>query len=125
MKHSTRQVIVSLMLVSTALVVFRAAAADTPSSAMAAAPAAVSTVSISNFSFHPAVLTVKTGARVTWTNHDTTPHTVTSSDKRFNSSGGLDTGDQYSIVFDKPGTYAYFCSLHPMMVGKIIVQPAR
>ena len=82
-------------------------------------------VSISNFSFQPPVLTVKVGTRVTWTNHDTTPHTVTSSDKRFTSSGGLDTGDQYSVVFDKPGVYEYFCSLHPMMTGRVIVQPGH
>jgi plastocyanin len=64
---------------------------------------------------------VTVGTKVTWTNHDSTPHTVTSADKRFDSSSGLDTNDQYSYVFDKPGTYEYFCSLHPMMVGKVVV----
>ncbi|HKT31512.1 MAG TPA: cupredoxin family copper-binding protein [Gammaproteobacteria bacterium] len=122
MKHTTRKVILSLVLVSAALVVFKTAAADTPAPAAATSLAPV--VSISNFSFQPAVLTVKVGTRVTWTNHDTTPHTVTSSDKRFTSSGGLDTGDQHSVVFETPGTYEYFCSLHPMMTGKVIVQPS-
>ncbi|MBU6422051.1 MAG: cupredoxin family copper-binding protein [Gammaproteobacteria bacterium] len=124
MKRPTLQIILSLILVPAALVVFRAAAANSPARAITA-PLQAATVSISNFSFQPAVLTLKAGARVTWTNHDTTPHTVTSSDKRFTSSGGLDTGDQYSIVFDKPGAYEYFCSLHPMMVGKVIVQPSN
>ena len=89
-----------------------------------AAPVA-NEISIRNFSFQPAVLVVKVGTKVTWANHDSTPHTVTSVDKRFASSGGLDTDDQYSFKFDKPGRYEYFCSLHPMMVGKVIVQPAR
>lgn len=101
-----------------------ATAGEMPSAGAAAAPVA-NTISISNFSFQPAVLTVTAGTKVTWTNRDTTPHTVTSADKRFASSAGLDTDDQYSFKFDKPGSYVYFCSLHPMMVGKIIVQPAR
>ena len=95
------------------------AAATAPAAALQ--PAAVPGVSISNFSFQPAVLEVTAGTKVTWTNHDSTPHTVTSTDKRFDSSSGLDTNDQYSYVFDKPGTYEYFCSLHPMMVGKVVV----
>lgn len=92
---------------------------------MGASQAASAEVTILNFSFQPPVLAVKVGTKVTWTNGDSTPHTVTSSDKRFASSSGLDTHDQYSYVFDRAGTYEYFCSLHPMMVGKVMVEPAR
>jgi plastocyanin len=81
-------------------------------------------VAVANFAFGPAVLTVTPGTRVTWTNRDTSPHTVTSRDGRFTSSEGMDTGDAFSFVFDQPGTYEYFCSLHPMMVGKVIVKAA-
>lgn len=125
LQHPWPRTILGLWLSITAFAVPCAASADTPVPAtMAAAATTISEISIGNFSFHPAVLTVKAGTKVTWTNHDNTPHTVTSSDKRFTSSGGLDTGDQYSFVFGNPGTYEYFCSLHPMMVGKVIVQPA-
>ena len=91
---------------------------------VAEAPAAAE-VTIRNFSFQPALLIVKVGTRVTWTNEDSTPHTVTSSDRTFASSAGLDTQDQYSYVFEKPGVYRYFCSLHPMMVGKVTVEAPR
>jgi plastocyanin len=79
-------------------------------------------VAVANFAFAPAVLTVTPGTRITWTNRDSSPHTVTSRDGRFTSSEGMDTGDAFSRVFDQPGTYEYFCSLHPMMVGKVIVE---
>lgn len=118
-KHPGRAAALGLILAAVTSTVLVTAAADAPTPA---GTAVISTVSISNFSFQPAVLTVKAGTRVTWVNHDSTPHTVTSSDKRFSSSGGLDTNDQYSVLFDKPGTYEYFCSLHPMMTGKVIVR---
>jgi plastocyanin len=133
MNHSVeqpaRRAVMGLMLAAASTAAVRIAAAGAAaaiptgwaSKAQAAAPAEVS---ISNFSFQPGLLAVKAGAKVTWTNRDTTPHTITSTDKRFVSSSGLDTNDQYSYVFDKPGTYDYFCSLHPMMVGKVTVQPA-
>ena len=127
-KRSRPRVVLGLMLATAAVIALRMAAADTPETASAAPTSAtqiaVSKVSISKFSFQPAVVVVKAGTKVIWTNHDNVPHTVTSSDRRFASSSGLDTNDRYSYVFDKPGTYGYFCSLHPMMVGKVIVQPA-
>lgn len=116
--------ILGALLAISAVAALRTATAGEMSSAGAVAAPAANTISINNFSFQPAVLVVKEGTKVIWTNHDTTPHTVTSADKRFASSAGLDTDDQYSVKFDKPGSYEYFCSLHPMMVGKIIVQPA-
>lgn len=85
-----------------------------------AAPAAAA-VKIDNFSFGPTALTVAVGTTVTWTNHDDIPHTVVSDDKVFKSKV-LDTDQSFSFTFDKPGTYPYFCSLHPKMTGKVVVQ---
>jgi plastocyanin len=59
---------------------------------------------------------------VVWTNQDEEPHVITSAGSLFASSKGLDTSDSYAVTFSKPGTYAYYCSIHPMMVGTIIVQ---
>ena len=80
-----------------------------------------SQITIQDFSFQPMALTVPVGAKVTWINRDEEPHTVFSTDSTFKSKA-LDTGDQFSFTFDKPGTYEYFCSVHPKMTGKIIVK---
>jgi amicyanin len=79
------------------------------------------TVKIDNFSFTPQTLTVHAGTTVTWVNSDDVPHTVTSNDKKFKSPA-LDTGDKFSHTFSAPGTYDYYCSVHPKMTGKIVVQ---
>jgi plastocyanin len=80
-------------------------------------------VSIDNFTFTPQSLTVSPGSKVTWVNHDDVPHTATASDKpRAFDSGALDTDQQYSHTFDKPGVYPYFCAVHPHMTGTIIVK---
>ena len=80
-------------------------------------------VKIDNFSFGPAVLTVSVGSTVTWINRDDIPHTVVSSDepKAFKSKV-LDTDEKFSFTFSKAGAYPYFCSIHPKMTGKVIVQ---
>jgi|SRR5689334_18439090 amicyanin len=80
-------------------------------------------VKIDNFSFGPAALTVSAGSTVTWTNRDDIPHTVVSTDdpKVFKSKV-LDTDEKFSFTFTKAGTYSYFCSVHPKMTGKVIVQ---
>lgn len=77
-------------------------------------------IGIDNFAFAPAELSVTPGTTVIWTNHDDIPHTVTSTDGAFKSHA-LDTGDSFSFTFEKPGSYRYFCSLHPHMVGTIKV----
>lgn len=79
-------------------------------------------VTIDNFSFAPATLTVPAGTKITWVNRDDAPHKIVSAGKAFSASPVLDTGDRYSFSFAKTGTYDYFCSLHPKMVGKIVVQ---
>ncbi len=78
-------------------------------------------VKIDNFSFGPATLTVAAGTTVTWTNRDDIPHTVVSDDKVFKSKV-LDTDEKFSYTFTKQGTYPYFCSIHPKMTGKVVVQ---
>lgn len=79
-------------------------------------------VEIRNFHFMPAQLTVPVGAQVAWTNQDEEPHIVVSAGGQFASSPALDTGDSYHAKFAKPGTYTYFCSIHPQMVGTIVVK---
>ena len=79
-------------------------------------------VTIDNFSFAPATVTVPAGTEVTWVNHDDIPHTVVSEDKTTFKSRALDTDEKFSFTFAKPGTYNYFCSIHPKMVAKVIVQ---
>jgi plastocyanin len=78
-------------------------------------------IEVKNFMFQPTSLTVKVGSTVTWTNMDEEPHTVASSSGLFRSSG-LDTKDSFSFKFDKAGTYTFVCSIHPQMVGTIVVQ---
>jgi len=79
-------------------------------------------VAIGDFAFQPAMLTVAAGSKVVWTNRDEEPHSVVSTGALFPSSPALDTDDSYATVFAKPGTYSYFCSIHPHMVGTIIVK---
>jgi plastocyanin len=78
-------------------------------------------VVVKDFKFMPTPLTVKAGSTVTWTNKDDDVHTVVSDTGAF-KSGAMDTNDSYSFKFDKPGTYHFTCSLHPRMVGTIVVQ---
>ena len=89
---------------------------------LAQAEESASAISIDNFSFTPATLTVRAGTTVTWTNKDDIPHGIASSNKAFARSKALDTDDSYSFTFTTPGTYLYFCYLHPHMVGSIVVQ---
>lgn len=79
-------------------------------------------ISVDTFSFTPATLTVPVGAKVTWTNKDDVPHTVVSTNNAFRHSPALDTDESFSYVFAKAGTYEYYCSVHPKMVGKVVVQ---
>src|SRR5262249_6438875 len=78
-------------------------------------------VKIANLAFRPQALTVAAGTTVTWTNRDDIPHTVVHSDGAFKSKV-LDTDEKFSFTFSKAGSYSYFCSLHPKMTGKVIVQ---
>lgn len=86
-----------------------------------AAQAANVEVKIDNFVFNPQTVTVKAGDTVTWVNHDDIPHTATSKTGAFRSKA-LDTDDKFSFTFTTPGTFAYFCALHPHMTGSIVVE---
>jgi plastocyanin len=77
-------------------------------------------IDINNYMFAPNKITVTQGTKVTWVNHDEVPHTIASKDKKFRSPA-LDTDDTFSYTFTTPGTYEYFCTLHPQMVATITV----
>ena len=80
------------------------------------------TIEIKDFMFNPQTLTVKSGEKITWINRDDEPHTVVSVGKKFQKSSALDTDQEYSITAGAPGTYEYFCSVHPKMTGIIVVE---
>lgn len=88
-----------------------------------AAEAPEAEVRIDNFTFSPATLTVAAGTRVTWVNADDIPHAVAAGDGSFRSRA-LDTDDRFAVTFERAGTYRYFCSLHPHMVGTVVVEAA-
>lgn len=104
----------------------RHAAASTADMAHTAADSAQAgpsyRIEIHNFAFSPNPLTVPKGARIVWTNRDDEPHTIVSAAGAFQASRALDTDDSFATVLEQPGTYAYFCGIHPMMVGKIVVR---
>jgi plastocyanin len=95
--------------------------AASPAAAPATAPKTVE-VKIDNFSFAPATITVKAGTEITWTNADDIPHTVVSDDHATFKSRVLDTDEKFTFTATKPGTYSYFCSIHPKMTGKVVVE---
>lgn len=103
---------IALLLLSTGSM--RGLANDQPAAANAE-------VKIDNFVFGPQTLTVPVGATVTWTNKDDIPHTVVSTEGVFKSKV-RDTDETFSYRFSKPGTYPYYCSVHPKMTGKVVVQ---
>jgi plastocyanin len=108
--------IVALSLAFAAVVILhpaRAKSEDTKTASME--------VRVDNFTFGPDTVTVPANSTVTWINKDDVPHVIASSDGLFKSKA-LDTDDKYSYTFTKAGTYAYYCSIHPKMVGKIVVQ---
>jgi plastocyanin len=84
---------------------------------------ALAEIKIDSFAFSPAKLTIAAGTRVTWINQDDVPHTATSVHRpRAFDSKTLDTGDKFTFQFTKPGTYDYFCAVHPHMTGQVIVK---
>jgi len=86
------------------------------------APISTNAVAIQNFAFDSADITVKQGATVTWTNKDSTAHTVTETDSQTGpNSGDVNPGSSYSFTFSTPGTYHYHCAIHPSMVGTVTV----
>jgi len=134
----TRPIIIAILLIVTAALLAGCASdkvvdshehkmpAEKPASSPAAdtKPAAGEIqIEIEDFVFKPAEVTIAPGTRVTWINKDEAPHTATSTDtpQKFNS-GGLDTDDKFSFVFNDKGEYPYFCALHPHMKASITVK---
>jgi plastocyanin len=139
--HANRA-LVGAALASSVIAVACTANAAAPTSGLATPvpPAAVSTVpppkplvaadpnaaggpriSVGNFNFTPADITVARGTTVTWTNHDDVQHTVTASDSSFGSSA-IETEGSFSFAFAEPGSFSYFCAIHPFMTGRVTVQ---
>ncbi|HKW17521.1 MAG TPA: cupredoxin family copper-binding protein [Terriglobales bacterium] len=113
-KQNIKTTLFELMLVlALGFSTFKLARADAPPSA--------AEVRIDNFTFNAQSIAVPAGTEVTWTNHDDIPHTVVSDDQIFKSKA-LDTDDKFTYKFTKPGTYKYFCSIHPKMTAEIIVK---
>jgi plastocyanin len=104
-------VVIAMMLLAGSLTV----------TAKAEPSAAIAAVKIDNFVFGPQTLTVPVGTTVTWTNSDDIPHTSVSTEGVFKSKV-LDTDEKFSYTFSKAGTYPYYCTIHPKMTGKIVVQ---
>jgi len=111
--------LVRSLLRAASLLVLLLGGASEPS--IAGAPDVPAIVMARDFMFAPTSLTVTAGSTVTWTNKDDEPHTVVSDIGLFRS-GAMDTNESFSFKFDKPGTYHYACSIHPRMVGTIVVQ---
>ena len=78
-------------------------------------------IQIKDFAFNPQTLTVKSGEKITWINRDDEPHTVVSVEKQFKKSTALDTDQEFTITAGIPGTYTYYCSVHPKMTGTIVI----
>jgi plastocyanin len=78
-------------------------------------------IEIKDFAFNPQTITVKSGQTIIWINRDEEPHTVVSVEKQFKKSSALDTDQEFTITTGAPGTYTYFCSVHPKMTGTIVV----
>ena len=79
-------------------------------------------IEIKDFAFNPQTITVKSGEKITWINRDEEPHTVVSIEKQWKKSTALDTDEKFTITAGAPGTYTYFCSVHPKMTGTIVVE---
>ena len=86
------------------------------------APVATNTVAIQNFAFSPAIVTVKAGTTITWTNQDQDPHTVTAMSGPFHSPT-LTTGKSFQYTFSTPGHFDYLCTIHPFMTATVVVTP--
>jgi plastocyanin len=79
-------------------------------------------IEIKDFAFNPQTITVKSGDKITWINRDEEPHTIVSVEKQFKKSSALDTDQEFTITAGAPGTYTYYCSVHPKMTGTIVVK---
>ena len=100
---------------------FAAGEAAARAHAPAQPQAAANEITIDNFAFKPKIVSVAAGSKLTWRNRDDVPHKIQSADNRFAGSPLLDTKASYSVGFPESGEFPYFCSLHPVMQGKVVV----
>jgi plastocyanin len=98
------------------------ASGDSSASSSASGGSGAKSVTIQNYTYKPASLTVPVGTTVEFTNQDSTPHTATSKQSGAFESGPIDTGKSGEITLDKTGTFAYYCVFHPFMKGTITVE---
>jgi amicyanin len=117
LKRASKRAVLAAVLALLGALQFAPASSGQPAKA---ATSNLPVVSISNFTFGPSALTIKAGTTVTWVNQDDVPHALLAVDKSFRSKV-LDTDERFSFTFTKPGTYGYFCTLHPHMTGKVVV----
>jgi plastocyanin len=117
MQTTTRNMIIAAALGATAAIPLAAIV-----QAAGEAATTAGAIGIDNFIFTPKNLTVKAGTTITWTNRDDIPHGIASANNAFKRSKALDTDDSFSFSFTTPGTYQYFCYLHPQMTGTIVVE---
>ena len=101
---------------------FRQRPRPTTASSQSGRSAGAAAVTISDFKFTPGALTVRQGARITVTNHDTTAHTATADSGNSFDTGNIDPGSSATFTLSKVGTYSYHCSIHPFMHGTVTVR---
>lgn len=110
-----------LTMLATALALATALGGAPASVRANGAPPGPARISIKDFMFAPTTLKIKAGTAVLWINKDDEPHTVVSETGLFRS-GGVDTDETFTYTFEKPGTYRFICTIHPKMVGTIVVE---
>ena len=112
---------ISIVALTTATILSLTLLACAQKAQSAADSQSATEIKIDNFSFAPQTLEITAGTTVTWTNKDDVPHNVVSTDKIFKSKT-MDTDEKFSYTFTKPGTYNYFCSIHPRMTATVVVK---
>lgn len=126
MKYSYRRIRAASAFAALLMAILCTTALVSNSRSASAAPAAAAkhpAITINNYMFHPAVLTVAKGTTVVWVNKDDDVHTIKSKDgPEMFQSPALETGSQYGFTLSHPGTYHYICTVHPYMHGVIVVR---
>ena len=118
-RHNMKPILLFILF---ALRVWLAAFAGEASHDPTGSTAGNNKIEIRDFMFNPPTITVKSGETITWVNRDEEPHTIVSVEKQFKKSSALDTDQEFTITAGAPGTYTYFCSVHPKMTGTIVVE---
>jgi len=123
MRYAFSRIITHPLRACAALALVCCAAFVTPAIyAAAALPSSTIDLNIAKFAFAPKEITIALGTKITWTNRDEAPHTVTSNDKSFATSKGLDTDDKFEHTFTSEGDFSYICTVHPFMTGVVHVR---